>query len=195
MVKETSGVVATEDTLKNLTSKKIELESIISLEKTRVLDEAKKRDTLKQDLSSIESGLQTWQELSEKMNQDVSRGILAAASDEVKKLVENQDAVQKDIVILFMNVASALDTGPFTEETTISDIQKEYPALKKIAHNKLKSYEDDLKKAEKSREEFITQKQNELKQINLDIERAKYVKQSQLSEAITRVLTYIAIFL
>jgi hypothetical protein len=150
---------------------------------------------LEQDLSTIETGLRTWLDISEKMNQNVSRGILAAASDEVKTLIENKDIVQKDVVILFMNVANTLDVGPFTEKTTISDIQKEYPALKKIAQKKLTSYEDDLKNAEKLREEFIAQKYNELKQVTLDIERTKYIKHNQLSEAITRVLTYIGIFL
>ena len=195
VVKETSWVVATDDTLKNLSSKKIEIESIISLEKTRILDEAKKRDALEQNISTIEAGLQTWQDISEKMNHGVSRGILASASDEIKKLVEDKDAVQKDIVVLFVSVANALDAGPFTEETTISDIQKEYPALKKIAQNKIKAYDADLKKAENAREEFIIQKEKELNQITLDIERAKYVKQTQLSEAIIKVLMYIGIFL
>ncbi len=55
VLKEKSGVVATDDTLKNLTSKKIELESIISLEKNRVLEEAKRRDALEQNLSSMET--------------------------------------------------------------------------------------------------------------------------------------------
>jgi flagellar hook-basal body complex protein FliE len=139
--------------------------------------------------------LQTWQDISEKMNHDVSRGILASASDEIKKLIEDKDTVQKDIVVLFVSVANALDAGPFTEETTISDIQKEYPAFKKIAQNKIKAYEADLEKAENVREEFIIQKEKELNQITLDIERAKYVKQTQLSEAITKVLIYIGIFL
>jgi len=67
--------------------------------------------------------------------------------------------------------------------------------MRKIANNKLKSYEEDIKKAEKMRDEFIAQKEKELEQINLDIERAKYVQQSQISEAIKKVLTYIGIFL
>lgn len=120
---------------------------------------------------------------------------MAAASDEIKKLVDDQEKVQKDLVLLFINVANMLEAGPFTEENTIADIQKEYPALKKIAQSKLRLYNEDIKKAEKIREEFIAEKEKELEKISLEIERAKYVKQTQLSEAITKVLTYIGIFL
>lgn len=108
-MEEKSEIVSTGDTLKNLTAKKRDLESIIFLEKTRILDEAKKRNALKQDLVSIESGLQTWQDISDKMNYDVSRGILAAASDELKKLVDDRDSVHKDIATLFVSVANTLD--------------------------------------------------------------------------------------
>jgi|GEM_PF-2875252 len=76
----------------------------------------------------------------------------------------------------------------------MADIQKEYPTLKKIAQNKLELYETDLKKAETTREEFIAEKEKELEQIFLDIERAKYIKNTQLSDAIARILTYIGIF-
>ncbi|MEI6711507.1 MAG: hypothetical protein WCK88_04925 [bacterium] len=48
-------MVATGDTIKTLTAKKLEIESIISLEKTRVLDETKKRDALQKNLSDIET--------------------------------------------------------------------------------------------------------------------------------------------
>lgn len=192
---EATGVVATDTNLKNLLSKKTEIESVISLEKSRVLEEAKKRDTLKQNLSTIETWLETWEDIWEKVNADTSRGILSAASDEIKKLVDDQEKVQQDVVLLFVNVANELDVWPFTEKTTIADIQKIYPTLKKIANNTLDSYESDLKNAEHARDEFITQKGNELEQINLEIERAKYVKKTQLSIAITRVLTYLGIFL
>jgi len=194
VVQETSGVVATNDALKNLTSKKIELESIISLEKSRTLEEAKKRDALEQNLSTVETGIRTWQDISEKVNEDVSRGILAVASDEIQKLIEDREKVQQDVVLLFVHVANALDVWPFSAETTMADIQKEYPTLKKIAQNKLELYETDLKKAETTREEFIAEKEKELEQIFLDIERAKYIKNTQLSDAIARILTYIGIF-
>jgi len=193
--KETSWVLSTDDTLKNLTSKKLELESIISLEKNRILEEAKKRDMLAQNLSSIEEWINTWQEISKKVNSDASRGIFSAASDEIKKLIDDKEKVQKDVVLLFVHIANILDVWPFTEEATIADIEKEYPTVKKIADNALKIYDDDLKKAEQSRDDFINQKEKELEQITLEIERAKYVKKSQLSEAITRVLSYIGIFL
>lgn len=194
-VKETTGVIATGDTIKNLTAKKLELESIISLEKIRVLDEAKQRDALQKNIADIDAGLDRWQDLSQRMNGNLSHGMLAAASDEVKKIAEDKEALQKDVVTVFINVSKALDVGPFTDETTISDIQEQYPAIKKIAQYKLKDYEANLKKAEKSREEFISQKQKELDQVSLNIERARYVKQTQLSEAITKVLMYIGIFL
>ncbi len=129
------------------------------------------------------------------MNANASHGILASASDEIKKLVDERDKLQKDVVTVFIDVANSLDAGPFTQDTTVSDVQKQYPAIKKIAQNKLKDYESEVKDAEKSREDFILQKQKELDQVSLDIERAKYVKQSQLSDAITKVLMYIGIFL
>lgn len=192
---ESSGVVATDTILKNLLSKKTEIESVISLEKNRTLEEVKKRDTLKQNLSTIETWIETWQDITEKVNEDAAQGILSAASDEVKQLVDDQEKVQKDIVLLFVNVADSLDVWPFTEETTIEDIQKAYPTFKKIAHNVLDAYESDLKKAEHAREEFVNQKEKELEQIMLEIERTKYVKKTQLSQAVTRVLSYIGIFL
>lgn len=194
-LKQASDVVATSDTLKTLTSKKIEIESIISLERTRILDEARKRDALQKNISDIESGLKKWDNLSETMSDNASHGVLASATDEVKKLIEERDKLQKDISTIFIDVANSLDAGPFTKDTTVPDIQKQYPAIRKIAQNKLKAYEVNVKKAEKTREDFILQKQKELEEVSLDIERAKYVKQSQLSEAITKVLMYIGIFL
>ncbi len=51
---DSSGVIATDTTLKNLLSKRTEIESVISLERNRTFDVVKKRDTLKQNLSSLE---------------------------------------------------------------------------------------------------------------------------------------------
>ncbi len=48
-------MAATDGVLKNLMAKKTELESIISLEKGRTLDAAKKRDDLHQSLETIET--------------------------------------------------------------------------------------------------------------------------------------------
>ncbi len=140
--------------------------------------------------------MSTWEDISERVNSHLSQGILTSASDEVQKLVEDQEKVQKDLISLFVTIAHTLDSGPFVEEdTTVADIQKEYPILKKIARNQLHLYEEELKKAEENRDEFIAHKEAELKQLSIDIERAKYIKQTQLSKAIAKVLTYIGIFL
>jgi len=60
-------------------------------------------------LSTVETGIRTWQDISEKVNEDVSRGILAVASDEIQKLIEDREKVQQDVVLLFVHVANALD--------------------------------------------------------------------------------------
>lgn len=191
----TLGVVATDDALKNLWFKKIELESIISLEKNRTLEEQKKLESLETNLNSIEKGISSWTDISEKMNIRLAQWVLSAASDEIKKIATERDKVEKSTVIIFMNLAKTLDAGPFTEETTIADIQKEYPILKKIARTQVKNFESELEEAEKARTVFMTQKEDELKKINLEIERARFIKQTQLSKAIIKILTYIGIFL
>lgn|GEM_PF-2652778 len=60
-------------------------------------------------MSTVETGIRTWQDISEKVNEDVSRGILAVASDEIQKLIEDREKVQQDVVLLFVHVANALD--------------------------------------------------------------------------------------
>lgn len=140
--------------------------------------------------------MNTWEDISEKVNSHLSQGILTSASDEVQKLVEDQEKVQKDLVSLFVTIAHTLDSGPFVaEDTTVADVQKEYPILKKIARNQLRLYEEELRQAEATRDEFIAHKEAELKQLGIDIERAKYVKQTQISKAIAKILTYAGIFL
>ena len=118
IVNGTSGVVATDDVLKTLTTKKIELESIISLEKNRTFDEAKKRDDLQNTLQTLETGLNTWNQISEEINHKLSQGALNSASNEIQKLVENRDKIQKDLIALFVSVSQTLDVGPFSEENT-----------------------------------------------------------------------------
>jgi len=168
---------------------------VILLEKTRVLEETKKRDILLKNMENIEIELTAWDNLSKNMNESVSHGILASATDEIKKIVDDKAAIQKQIPLLFMDMTDILDTGPFTEETTVQDIQKQYPAIKKIAQNTLKTYALDIKKAEDARDEYVAQKQQELNQLSRDIEQARFIQKSQLTEIIKKVLLYISIFL
>lgn len=67
--------------------------------------------------------------------------------------------------------------------------------MRKIAQEQLKNYEKDIKKTQKIQEDFIAQKEEELRKVNTEIERARYVKQTQISNAITKVLIYISVFL
>lgn len=193
--KDPNASVSASETIKKLGTKKIELESDILLEKSRPIGEVKKRDVLKKNLDEIEAGMQSWETLTNTISPSDTVGVYASATDEIKRLVDERDALQQKIITLLTGVSSELDTGPFTSETNFQDVQKAYPALQKIAQNKLQSYDDTIKKVEKTREDFLLLKKQELDQVNLDIERAKLVKKSQISGVAKNILLYLSIFL
>lgn len=168
---------------------------MILLEKNRVIEEAKKRDTLKQNMEDMEVKLKTFAELSDKMGASISQENSSSATDKIKKIFDDRAVIQKQTVLLFVGITNMLDAGPFTEKTTVQDIQKQYPSIKKIAQNTIESYENDIRAAEETRDDFIAQKQKELNQITRDIEQAQFIQRNQLTDAAKKVLLYIGIFL
>lgn len=154
---------------------------MISLEKTRVLSEMKKRDAFQQNIAEIEVAMQSWNTITNTLNPEHSLGVYLVASDEIKKLVEERDILQKQIIVLLDKISDDLDTGPFAQEANFQDIQTQFPIVQQRAKERLDAYESDIRKAEKAREEFLAQKRQELEQVTLDIERTRFVKKGQLS--------------
>jgi len=193
--KDITAAVSASDTIKQLGTKKIELESDILLEKSRLLEEVTKRDTLKKNLADIEAAMQSWKALTDTISPSDSIGVYSSATDEIKKLVDERDALQKRIIVLLTGVSNELSTIPFTPETNFQDIQKEYPNIQQKAQDVLQFYETEIKNAEKTRENSLALKKQELVHVNLDIERAKLVKKSQISGVAKNILLYLSIFL
>lgn len=102
-------MAATDTLLKNLLAKKTEIESVINLEKSRVFDEVKKRDALTSNLDIMDSHIKNWENISQDINKNTSDGVFLAASEEIKKLVNDQNAVQEKAVALFRSIAQTLD--------------------------------------------------------------------------------------
>ena len=188
-------MVSVTDTIKKLETKKLELESYIRLEKSRPLEEIKKQDVFRKNLADLEAGMKSWKTLTDAISPNNSIGVYASATEEIKNLVDERDILQEKIISLLANISNELDTGPFTAETNFQDIQKGYPLILKKAQDRAQSYEIDVKNAEKTRENSLLLKQQELNQVNLDLERAKLVKKSQISGVAKNILLYIGIFL
>lgn len=173
---ENTGFLSTTDTIKKLQAKRLEIEATVSLEEDRVFEEvqlAKNIETLLADADMLMKELTTLMSQRDVLLLDNS---LSLSSEFDIKIEEKKSLVSKKI----RSLAEALEFGTYTNETTFPELQKDFSSLRKVAQNTLFSYEKTLSTLEKERQDFIIQKQVELREIDREIDRLQNVQRNQL---------------
>lgn len=155
----------------------------------------KKRDDLKKLISDTEELFKEWStmslqkiELSGKIDiADSDREVLRNLSDELK----NKETL---IAQKILNLSQMLDFGPFSLETPFSELQKEFPTIKRLGTQAIQKYENQIAEEEKKKDETTLQKRKELQAITLEIDKLKRVQRDQILQTATQLGGYIFLF-
>lgn len=190
-LQENTGFITTGDNLKRLEAKRIELLSTLKLEKERVLEEVKRRDEVQILLTDIDVLLRESSKLTTQKNTIIYSGKDSNLLPDIEeKIQEKQEIASEKILTL----ATKLDFGSYTTDTTFSELQKDFSSLRRLTQNTLRAQEKVISDAENKRNEFIAQKSKELDELNLEIIRLKQIRTDQVSQALGQTGLYILVF-
>lgn len=101
---------------------------------------------------------------------------------------------EQDISESIIQLSELLDFGPFSENTAFSELQKEFPTMKKMSENVLNGYDISIAEFEKKKNELLVQNKTELDAINMEIERLKQVRREQAIHTVKQIGGYLLIF-
>jgi hypothetical protein len=91
-------------------------------------------------------------------------------------------------------LAEKLDYGSYTFETSFSELQYAFSSLKRLTQNMLVVQDKNISEAEKKRQIFLEQKNQELSDININIERLEKIRSKKISETAQQIGWYLLIF-
>lgn len=191
-LQENTGFITTGDNLKRLEARRIELLSTLKLEKERVLEEVKRRDEVQILLTDIDVLLRESSKLTTQKNTLIYSGKDANLLPDIEeKIQEKQELASEKILAL----ATKLDFGSYTTDTPFSELQKDFSSLRRLTQNTLRAQEKVISDAESKRNDFITQKNKELDEVNLEITRLEQIRTDQMSQALGQIGFYLLVFI
>lgn len=185
-----SFVDATQN-LEALKDRQLVLISTINLEKERVLDEVKKKTEIQSLVSEVDVLLR------EIAKYSIQKSVLSYENENQSqfKEIEVQLAEKKTLASQkILLLAAKLDYGSYDSETSFGELQTGFSSLKKLANNTLIAQETKIKEAENKRQLFLEQKNKELDEINLNIERLQEIRSHKISKTVQQLGWYLLIF-
>ncbi len=191
---QNTSFLSTGDTIKKLEARRIELNSTINLEQNRVLDEVKKRDVIQNTLSDIDNLLKEWSQLNiQKIELSLSPHPENVKND-LEKVTKDLETKQASLANRIIVLSQALDAGPFSTSTPFIDLQRELPALRKLARKNIDDSAMVIAVAEKKHNDFIESKKKELEAVNVELERLRQVRNIQFSRTAQQIGWYLFVF-
>lgn len=80
-------------------------------------------------------------------------------------------------------------------DTSFTDLQKEFPTIKRLADNVLQGYDAEISEAEKKKNDTISQNKRELAEVTAEIDRLKNIQRDQILQTSRQIGEYILLFL
>lgn len=192
---QNTSFLSTGDTIKKLEAHRIELNSTIQLEQSRILDEVKERNLIQDTLSDIDTLLKEWSQLNlRKIELSLAQDPSGAKSD-FEKISKDLEAKQALLANKIIILSQALDVWPFSSNTPFIDLQRELPTLRKLAHKNIADSNVSIALAEKKHDDFVQSKKKELEAVNVELERLKQVRNIQLSRTAQQIGWYLFAFI
>lgn len=185
-----SFVDATQN-LDALKDRQLALISTIKLEKERVLDEARKKNEIQTLVSEIDVLLRGIAKYS------IQKSVLSYEDENQVQLKElDTQLIEKKSLASqkMLSLATKLDYGSYDSETSFSELQASFFSLKKLANNTLIAQETKITAAENKRQLFLQQKNKELDEINLNIERLQEIRSHKISKTMQQFGWYLLVF-
>lgn len=190
-ISENKGFVATTQDLDALKIRQVELSSTIKLEKERVLDEVKKKNEIQSLLTEIDILLR------EVANFSIQKSVLINEDDsqaQVKDITEQLANKKSTALQKMLLLANKLDFGSYESDVSFSELQADFPSLKRLATNTLIAQEKKISEAEGKRQLFLEQKNKELEEVVVNIERLQEIRSHQIYKSLQQIGWYVLVF-
>ncbi len=177
------------DTVKQLKNQQSEIISLINIEKARIFEEVRKKKEIQSLVADIQSSLSDIAlHLSQKSLIPASEDFLIREME--IKIQEKESVVTKNILTL----SAILNQDPYPALVWFEKLQTDFPSLKDMAQKRIEVLDKNIIAAEKKRQDFIEQKNEELAEISLTIKHVQELRSHQLSETIQQLSWYLLIF-
>lgn len=101
--------LSTDDNIKNLETRRLELNSTLALEQQRVLDEVKQRDTIQNTLNDIDALLKEWSQINLKKIELTLSADPAYSAPELEKVTKELETRQSALAQKILILSALLD--------------------------------------------------------------------------------------
>jgi hypothetical protein len=190
---QNNGFIATGDMLKKLEAKRIELNSKIKIEENRIVHGINERDALQSQMGEIDLLIQKWTELNqvridttENQDQDIFVN---------QPNITNQIEIEQIIVSKIISFSEKIGYSGIFPGMSFSDLMTKIPTIRESYIKQNDTLTTAIDEAQNRKESIISQYQNELTEVTLEIDRLKHTRNYQILENIKRFSYYLSIFL